>query len=104
MKNFENTTLDGNTGHFHEEIDLSDHRAWSSSHKGSCYASETWYPQWYCSEDRRVSTDAVPGQIALNDWCLVVTVQTTVEVPQLYGVLVKIPQVQSSFRPVLEQI
>ena len=55
---------------------------------------ETWYPQWHCSGDRRVPTDAVPGQIALNDWCLVVTVQTTVEVPQLLGVPVEIPQVQ----------
>ena len=27
MKNLENTTFDGNTGHFHEEIDLADHRA-----------------------------------------------------------------------------
>ena len=31
-------------------------------------------------EDRRVRTGAVPGQIALNEWCLVVRVQTAVEV------------------------
>ena len=29
-----------------------------------------------------------------NDWCLVVTVQTTVEVPRLLGVPVEIPRVQ----------
>ena len=33
MKNLENTTLDGNTGQLHEEIDLADHRAWTSSHR-----------------------------------------------------------------------
>ena len=33
-------------------------------------------------------------KIALNEWCLVVTVQTAVEVPQLLGVPVEIPQVQ----------
>ena len=65
------------------------------SAESPCYASETWYPQWYCSKThRRVPTGAVSGQIALNEWCLVVTVQTTVEVPQLLGVPVEIPQVQ----------
>ena len=36
----------------------------------------------------------VSAGLHFNDWCLVVTVQTTVEVPQLLGVPVEIPQVQ----------
>ena len=36
----------------------------------------------------------VRAGLHFNDWCLVVTVQTTVEVPQLLGVPVEIPQVQ----------
>ena len=60
-----------------------------------CYASETWYPQWYCSNHRRVPTGADPGQIALNEWCLVDTVQTAVEVRSCLGPCgVEIPQVQ----------
>ena len=52
-----------------------------------------------CSGDRRDPTDTVVGQVddirfLFKDWCLVVTVQTTVEVPQLLGVPVEIPQVQ----------
>ena len=31
MKSLKNITLDGNTGHFDEEIDLAGHRAWTSA-------------------------------------------------------------------------
>ena len=40
MKNLENTTLDGNTGHFHEEIDLAGSECFEES---KFWHHEFWY-------------------------------------------------------------